>query len=428
MDKKNILIFPSGWENALEIYGAVKYNVNVEVYGASGKSDYAEYAYDREHYIEGDFYIYRPDFLNVLNDTLERYQIDVIIPTHDDVCLFLAEHKSEIKAKILVADVRTAEVCRHKRMTYQMFSDLAACPKVYWERKDVSNQDFPLFLKPDVGAGAQGVRLVEKELDLTDDMFSEQYVLCENLPGAEFTIDCFTDRKRRLTFAGARSRDRIVMGMSYRSTTVSLTEDLWKLAETINERLSFFGCWYFQVKQDCDGNYKLLEVSCRASGGMSLYRHMGVNFHMMGIFELYEVDTSYVLLNSPLQMERRLFTKYHSNITYDTVYIDFDDTIIVRDKVCDVVIRFLYQCVNQGKYIVLLTRHDGNLEDILKKHRLYNQLFDEIIHLTFDEDKEIYIKPDRAIFIDNSYAERKKINEKLQIPVFDVDMVDMLLE
>ena len=40
--KWNVLIFPAGAENALEIYEALRYNLNVEVFGASGKKDFAE--------------------------------------------------------------------------------------------------------------------------------------------------------------------------------------------------------------------------------------------------------------------------------------------------------------------------------------------------------------------------------------------------
>ena len=85
MEKKRILIFPAGAENALEIYDSLRYNVNVEVFGASGKKDYAEFAYDNDHYIEGDFYFNKPGFVDRFNEILTGYGIDVVIPTHDDI-------------------------------------------------------------------------------------------------------------------------------------------------------------------------------------------------------------------------------------------------------------------------------------------------------------------------------------------------------
>ena len=64
----------------------------------------------------------------------------------------------------------------------------------------------------------------------------------------------------------------------------------------------------------------------------------------------------------------------------------------------------------------------------MEKHKLSETLFDKIYHIGFDVAKATFIDPQNSIFIDNSYQERKAIYEMYGIPVFDVDMVDMLLE
>ena len=39
-----------------------------------------------------------------------------------------------------------------------------------------------------------------------------------------------------------------------------------------------------------------------------------------------------------------------------------------------------------------------------------------------------YVKEHNAIFIDDSFAERKKVREATGVPVFGVDMVESLLD
>jgi hypothetical protein len=428
MDKKRVLIFPAGAENALEIYDSLRYNVNVEVFGASGKMDFAEYQYDKEHYIEGDFYYKNPEFIDEFNGVIKKYAIDVVIPTHDDLALFLAENREKFDAKILVADAETARICRSKQQTYEVFSAETFCPVLYKNISEIKPGDYPLFYKPDKASGAVGTHVIACEDELESALFSNEGILCKYLPGTELTVDCFTNRRGKLLFAGARTRDRIVHGIAYRSTTVKLSDEIYNIAEIINKKLSFFGAWYFQVRQDEDCKYKLLEISCRQASGMNLYRHKGINFPMLGIFELFGVDTSFVMLDFEIQMERRLSARFRFDLYYETVYIDFDDTLVVNDRVCPVTIQFLFQCIDEGKRIVLLTRHEGELGEILSKHRLSEGLFDKIIHITFDEDKTDFIKPDNTILIDNSFAERKLISDRFSIPVFDVDMIDMLLK
>ena len=66
-------------------------------------------------------------------------------------------------------------------------------PKWFEKIEDVADTDYPLFLKPDDGQGAKGVCLVSNRTELLNVLNSNKnLVICENLPGDEFTVDCFT--------------------------------------------------------------------------------------------------------------------------------------------------------------------------------------------------------------------------------------------
>jgi hypothetical protein len=53
-------------------------------------------------------------------------------------------------------------------------------------------------------------------------------------------------------------------------------------------------------------------------------------------------------------------------------------------------------------------------------------VFDEIIQIDSKEKKSNYIMNKEAIFIDDSFAERKEVFEKLQINVFSIDQIQAL--
>ena len=52
---------------------------------------------------------------------------------------------------------------------------------------------------------------------------------------------------------------------------------------------------------------------------------------------------------------------------------------------------------------------------------------EELIRLDRSDDKTRFIRPN-SIFIDDSFAERRRVKEALGIPVFDLDMVESLLD
>ena len=88
---------------------------------------------------------------------------------------------------------------------------------------------------------------------------------------------------------------------------------------------------------------------------------------------------------------------------------------------------FLHQARDKGREIVLLTKHAKDIYESLDAFAVSPKLFSEIIHISPDDSKTRYIKPD-SIFIDDSFAERLKVSRECKIPVFDLDMVESLLD
>ena len=135
-----------------------------------------------------------------------------------------------------------------------------------------------------------------------------------------------------------------------------------------------------------------------------------------------------ILLNkNDFLLDRAFISRFQTDIEYDSVFVDFDDTLVVRGEVNPYLIAFLHQAHDKGKRIVLLTKHSGNIIDRLDKHSINPLLFDSIISLKKDGNKADYITG-KAIFIDDSFSERKRVQEKCGIPVFDLDAVECLFD
>lgn len=426
MEKINVLIFPAGAENALEIYEALKYNLHFSLFGASGKSDYAEMLYPEDHFYIGNLYIHDPDFIENFNQVLDRFEIEWIIPTHDTIALFLEEHKDLLNAKLVCSNEWASYIARNKQIMFSELQDEWFVPKVY--QAPYENIEFPVFVKPNIGEGAKNTHIVKSkaEFDLCKDEL-DNMVVCEYLPGMEYTVDCFTDRHGVLLFAGPRTRERISMGITFQSHRVALTSELEYIAKTISNRFKLRGAWFFQVKEDRNGAMKLMEFSVRMAGTMVFYRQLGVNFPALSLFDAMDMDVSILFCDYPLRIERCIKTAFRLEYEYDTLYVDYDDTLVVNGAVNTTLIKLIYQSVAQGKKVVLLTKHDGDLEESLAQYRLPKNLFDEIVHIAPSTSKADYITAGRAVLIDNYFVERKQVRDRCGIPVFDVDTVGCLI-
>ena len=416
-----VLVFPAGETNSVEIFEALSRQVNIELYGASSVERVGRHLFRR--YRSDLPPITDPGFIAAFNSLLADWTIDVVIPTHDSVVEFLAVHEDEVAAQLLTPDAETALVCRDKRLTYELFADCSFTPRQYESAEAI---DVPVFVKPTRGQGGYGARLIKPGDAAISAVDWATEVVCEFLPGEELTVDCLTDRHGELLGVFPRSRDRTLGGVSVSGRALKADDDLRAMAETINDRLDFLGMWYFQVRQDVDGRFKLLEISARCSGSQVLTRARGVNLPLLSVYAAMGRDIMVRENHFPVTMDRTLMSMFDFGYDYAKVYLDYDDTVINLRGVDPDILRLIYQFRNDGKTIILITRHDGDIHRSLRKHCIDPHLFAEIVHLQKGELKADHMQPDGAIFIDNMFAERLAVQERHGIPVFDVDTTMVL--
>lgn len=422
--RKRILVFPCGSEIGLEIHNALQFSRHVDLFGGSSIDDNGKYIY--KNYIGNIPFVYDKKLIPTLNKIIHKYKIDFIYPAHDDVVYYLSKNSNKLECEVLGPDVETAEICRFKNKTYEYFKGLLPVPKIYSKKDSIDK--FPVFLKPKAGQGARGTFKAENKDEVDFYLKKDKSLLIlEFLPGQEYTVDCFTDRNRKLKFVGPRVRARIKSGISVNTYPVKNKNLFVKFANIINNNIKLRGAWFFQLKRNKNGKLVLLEIAPRIAGSMALYRNLGINFELMTIFDRCNIDVDIEANNFNIILDRSLYNKFKVDIKYDCVYVDLDDCLLIRNKINTNLVAFLYQCVNKGKLVYLITKHNKNVEHILEKYKL-SKLFDKVFHIDISHEKAEIIKHKKAIFIDDSFSERIKVKRQKQIPVFSPDAIECLLD
>ena len=417
-----VLVFPCGTEVGLEINKSLANSKHFELYGCSSIDDHGAFEY--KNYLPNIPYISEENFIAFLNKLILDYKIDLVIPAHDSAVLKMSKHKAQISAMVICSTFETCEICRSKLLTYNFFENIILTPKVYG---DINTVKFPVFLKPEVGQGSKGTHLVGNIYELEFYLKKDPTLLIlEYLPGKEYTIDCFTNYKGELLFSEGRERVRTNNGISVNSVSINL-EIFRIIALKINTHLNLRGAWFFQLKENINNELVLLEIAPRIAGTMCLYRNTGVNFIELSLYDFMNYNVRILKNSFKIEIDRALSNKFKINIFYKTIYIDFDDTIIINNKVNVQIISFLYQSKNEKKEIILITKHKNNIYDSLLNYSISYKIFDKIILLGDNDNKSKFIKKDKSIFIDDSFKERYEVFETLRIPVFSLDSIESLL-
>jgi hypothetical protein len=309
-----------------------------------------------------------------------------------------------------------------------VLSDLVPVPKTFASVDGI--EDFPVFVKPDRGYGSQGARIIYTRSELLSCVDLKNLVISEFLPGDEYTVECFTDEHLVTTYCSARSRERVRMGTSMHSESASesVQRSALQFAEIIVGALEVKGLWFFQLKRAADGQLKLLEIETRVAGTMAFSRARGVNLPLLYIYQFMGIDASVVPEKYNVVIDRSLSNRFYIDIDFEYVYVDLDDTLVVGGSVNTELISFLYQCINKGISITLITK--SNEKDLYKylEMKKIRCIFDEIIWLNEEDLKSDHIKYRNSIFIDDSFSQRMEVRLACDIPTFDPSMVEVLLD
>ena len=167
------------------------------------------------------------------------------------------------------------------------------------------------------------------------------------------------------------------------------------------------------------------EVTCHTGivpHDWHLHRLFGVNLVLLAIFEAFGHPVSVLppgatsLTGAPGQAGITLDT--------DTVFLDLDDTMLVHGALHDALEAFLARTHEAGVAVHLVTRHYREPLTTLKEHGFDPARFAEIHWLTDGTPKsKVIARYDGAVFVDDSFKERREVAETLGIPVFAPDLL-----
>ena len=418
-----VLVFPGGTEIGLEVQRSLAHLKEVELVGAGSPADaHGPFAF-RTYVPVPD--VSQPEWLGALNDVIERFHIDFVYPGHDEVLMALAQHRPEIHAAVVAPPLETCAATRSKRRTYESLAGAIPTPRIFTSVDEINS--FPVFVKPDRSQGSQGAQLAHDADDVRRAVTAGSDLIMEFLPGREYTVDCFSDRDAGLLFARGRRRIRVRAGISMTSRSEGDQSAFREMAEAIAGRLTFHGAWFFQVREGASGCLTLLEVGPRVAGTMAVHRVLGVNFPLLTLYEHARERVTIETNDIAVVLDRALTNRYQHDLDYSAVYVDLDDTLVVRGEINARLAPFLFQCLNQGRRLVLITRHASDVETTLGRYRLAG-LWDDVVHVKDGTEKADHIRESDAILIDDSFRERQAAHQRLGIATFDASMVEMLID
>ena len=163
-----------------------------------------------------------------------RARIDVVVPTVDSELLPLAMRREELAAggcALVLASVETLRICLDKWILHQRCAGVLRVPTsvLVDATFDAAGLALPVIVKPRVGSGSRGVRLVGRREDLEQLPRDGSLLVQEHLPGIEHSLDVLARSDGKVVAVVPRARLKVDSGIAVtvgRSVTNAWTRSL----------------------------------------------------------------------------------------------------------------------------------------------------------------------------------------------------------
>lgn len=409
--KYKVLVYPSGTEIGLEIGRSLKFSKHFEPIGYNSIHDHSEMIYRQVIY--GAPYVDdKRNIVKKISKLIRDEKIDFLFPAHDEIIECFSS--LPLGVRVIAPPKEVSSILRYKSSVYNKLKGVHYLPKIYDRNQDsiIKNREiYPLFVRPDRGQGSIGASRVDSYDELVMHLTKCPLVITEFLPGQEYTVDCFTDKNRKLKFLSARERTRIKGGISVRVNECN-SSDFINIAEDINSKIHVVGAWFFQCKRDYQDRLKLLEVANRIAGSMGYERIKGVNLVEASLWEILGKNVTFIK-NKEMKIvyDRALDESVKLDEEVEAIYVDFDDTLIFSNGCInyDLVGLLFGLKYNKKIPVYLITKSKENINDYIK-HMSLGNFFDKVIQISQNECKSDYIQEGKVIFIDDSFSERLSVS------------------
>ncbi len=418
-----VLILPGTTQIAKEIRTAIELEKGIELFGAG--SNVTEESVEK--FIEYEYLgpEWSTEVPKKLEEIVQKFCIDLIYPAHDQWIYNLCDFTTIGRAQIICHPKEAIKICSLKSETYKFFKDRIPVPLTFDLSLELNS--FPIVLKPNRGQGSVGFRKISNIEELRanfNDYFQHPDVgntICTTfLPGAEYTVDCFSSTDSNVVYARGRLRKETNNGLAI-LTEDSFLKEFTEYAKIISSELSLRGAWFFQVKDDSQGIPTLLEIGLRPAGASSIRRAQGVNLPLMSIHQTLGKEITALDHNINTVASRVVGASVSHDFCFERVYVDLDDTLIINGGLNTKLIEFLFFCSEKNIDIFLITRNTGDLTILLTELKLI-ALFSEVIYVPAGTSKSSKIQTrQNFLFIDDSFSERLDMFNVFSNQVLTVD-------
>ncbi len=245
-----------------------------------------------------------------VRELLKTGEFDVVVPTVDFSAALLSYNKEEFRryARIASNDPDTYEMAGDKFKTMKVcMENNIPCPVTLDCISDVrevlnSGIQFPIVIKPRVGYGAIGFKIINTDEELValfndGERNPQEYVFQEYIPQTGFQYACTVflgnDNKVKTAVVYCKNRWFPINGGAGTLNTTVMCPDIIENSVNLLKKINWRGAAEIDfIQNERDNTAKVMEINPRVSGSVKIVFEAGVNLARQMLELVYDTPVT----------------------------------------------------------------------------------------------------------------------------------------
>ena len=216
-------------------------------------------------------YSYDENYIPILQDIINKEQVDLVIPSTDYEVYYLSENKNQLNAIIVASDSKTAKIYLDKYETYKYLSNNNIPFAISWLPQDCDFSEKEIIAKPREGRGSRGI-LINPE---NPTQLPVGYMIQPLHRGIEITTAVYVNKKGQLHGIFIMERS-LTNGTTTESKVVFEYDSSMRIiAQKMIDLGGLVGSFNIQSIVTAANEIIPFEINCRISGTNSIRHNLG---------------------------------------------------------------------------------------------------------------------------------------------------------
>ncbi len=203
-------------------------------------------------------------YVSTLQHICALEHIDLLIPMMDPEILTIAQHRGDFQSYHPVTPpLQIIVLCSDKLACQHAVEQIPGirCPRLFSSLQEAT---LPAIIKPRVGTGSQGMRIIRKRTEISEEP-GEGFIVQEFIHGTEYSVDTYVSADGYFAACVPRQRVAVKNGLSVKTLTIE-HPPLIQMSTSVLRALGVTGPANLQFIEDKQGTLYFLEINPRFGG------------------------------------------------------------------------------------------------------------------------------------------------------------------